>query len=199
MGWIPDEIVDSLRKSSILGIFIRMDTDPPLRLWFGVNDIEMAMSYVEEEEAVYLGGGQLNGVPNIEVPINGVADRVDFIISGIDPATAASVMDSIPAVRGADFHIGTTTLDEYYQPLSPIIPLMRGVASGTSERSESASGDEKFTTSVALSVGFGSVTRSRKSASIWSQAQQKALYPTDDFCKNTARQARGTLTAWPRL
>lgn len=198
MGWVPDEVVEAMRGSHLLGIFVRLDIDPPLRLWLGVNDVPSRIVSVDPgTNQTYLGGGRLRDVPNLEVPINGTAERVEFQITGIDPATAAQI--DIDEPRGKVVHVGITVLDEYYQPISTIIPLARGVASHVSEKSDAVQGASNVTVTESLSVGFGATTRGRNAASMWSQAHQRALYQTDDFCKNTARQARGVNVTWPRF
>jgi hypothetical protein len=200
MGWVPANVIEALRGSHQLAIFIRCDLDPPLRLWLGVNDIPAGIDSVDPDtDQVYLGGGRLRDIPNLEISINGVADRVEFQIAGIDPETAARIDPDDYDVRGADFHVGITTLDEDYQPMSSIIPLVCGKASYTSEKSDPVSGSEPATVTMGLSVGFGPVTRSRNAAVLWSDAQHQALYPGDLFCKHTARQARGTSVTWPRF
>ena len=50
---------------------------------------------------------------------------------------------------------------------------------------------------LTLSVVAGSVTRSRAAQSLWSDAQQKAFSPTDDFCKQVQRLSRGIAPVWP--
>lgn len=200
MGWVPDDVIESMRGSHQLGIFFRMDTDPPLRLWMGVNDVPSGIEGVDPTTGeTYLGGGRLQNIPYLEVLLNGAADRADFTLSGVDPDSAAIADTEIPPVRGKDVHVGITTLDEKFQPISSIIPLIKGTASYTSETSEPVTGTDSRTVTMGLSVGFGTTTRSRESASLWSHAHQLALHPTDDFCKGTARLARGVAPPFPEL
>lgn len=197
MGWVPDNVIEELQGSHQLGLFLHVATDPPLHIWFGVNDIPSRIDSVDPSGTVYLGGGRLIGVPSLEVLVNGTADSVEFTLSGIDPSTAATMADSIPPVRGCAVYMGITTLDQYYQPMSDIIPIWKGTASHTGESSPSVTGNEGKTTTLSLAVTAGERTRSRPSRSLWSDAQQKAISPTDDFCKSTSRLARGIQAKWP--
>ncbi|APG91160.1 hypothetical protein [Sinorhizobium americanum] len=197
MGWVPDNVTEAMRGSHQLGLFLRIDTDPALHIYFGVNDIPIGFDSIDPDGTVYLGGGRLIGIPSLEVLVNGTSDAVDFTVSGIDPATGARMLDSIPPVRGKLVQIGLTTLDDYYQPMSTIIPIWTGIASHPKEGKPPIREGETATLALSLAVVAGENTRSRASRSLWSDAMQKAISPTDDFCKQTARLARGTQPVWP--
>ena len=195
--YIPSSIVDALQSDTQLAIFLRVDTVPPLHLYFGVNDIPAGFDSIDPDGTVYLGGGRLSGVPSLEVLVNGTSDAVDFTLSGIDPTTAAAALDSLPPVRGAEVNVGLTILDRYYQPISAIVPIWTGVASHLSEASQSVPAGKDPTLSLSLAVVSGEATRSRGARSMWTSAHQKAISPTDKFCDATARLARGVAPTWP--
>lgn len=198
MGWVPDHVIEEMRGSHLLGIFLHVATDPALHMWFGVHDIPAKIDSVDADGTVYLGGGRLNGLPTLEVLVNGTADNVEMTMSGIDPAAAARMLESIPAVRGRDVFVGLTTLDQYYQPMSNIIPVWHGTASHVAESSAPVAGNQNRSISLSLLVTSGEGTRSRPSRALWSSAHQKAQYPTDKFCDQTPRMARGVAPDWPK-
>ncbi len=202
MARTPDHVIEALRGSHLLGIFLRLDTPEPLRVWLGINDIPAGIANVDPDtNQTYLGGGILRDVPNLEACINGIADRAEFQISGIDPETAAKVdVEEFSAdARGRDFHVGITVLDDKYQPMSSIIPLMTGRASFAAEAMPPVQGTDSPTVSIALSVGFGVTTRDRQSQVLWSAPHHRALYPDDAFCDGTTRLERGVAPDWPRF
>lgn len=210
MGWVSNEIIAELQGDHQLGIFLRIDTDPPLHLYFGGNDTPIGFDGIDPDGTVYLGGGRLTGVPSLEVLVNGTSDAVDFSVSGIDPETGAKMLESIPPVRGALVQLGLTTLDQYHQPMSKIIPIWTGIASHTKEAREPVQQGEMVTISLALAVVAGENMRSRKSSSLWSEPQQievskqlragtpDASLPDDKFCSQTGRLSRGVQPTWPR-
>lgn len=198
MGYVPDAVVEAMRGSHQAAIFVRVDTDPPLHLRLGGHDIPMGIDSIDAEGTVYLGC-RLNGIPTLEVLINGTADSVEFSLSGIDIATAQSMVESIPPVRGAAVHVGITTLDQYFQPMSSIIPLWHGTASHLRRASPPAQSNQDRTVQLSLVVAAGEDGRSRGTQVLWSDAHQKALYPTDDFFKNMQRLARGVQAVWPNF
>ncbi len=197
MGWIPDDIVAAMRGSFQLGIFLRVDTDPALHVWFGANDIPARFDSIDAEGTVYMGGGRLIGIPTLEILVGGTADSVEFTLSGVDPLTSAKAIDSIPPVRGAAVQLGIATLDDFYQPMGPIIPIWKGTASHVSEASEAVQGNGTPSITLSLSVVTGSVTRSRPAQTTWTHAMQTALFPTDHFCKQVQRLSRGVAPVWP--
>ncbi|MCD7109703.1 hypothetical protein LRX75_11710 [Rhizobium sp. DKSPLA3] len=198
MGWVPDNIIEELRGSHQLGIFMRVGTDPPLHLWFGVNDMPIGFDSIDPTGTVYLGGGRLQGIPTLEILVNGTSDSVEFTVTGIDPETGSKMIDSLPPVRGAEVHMGITTLDQYFQPMSSIIPLWCGTASHVGESRPAVQSGQGSSLTLSLAVASGNETRSRPSRSLWSSAHQKAIYPTDKFCDGTARLARGVQPVWPQ-
>lgn len=197
MGWVPNNIVASMKGSHLLGIFLRVETSPALHVWFGINDIPAGFDSLDGDGTVYLGAGRLIGVPTLEVLVNGQADSVDFTLSGIDPETAGKLLDSIPPVRGARCYIGITTLDDYYQPMSNIIPIWWGTASHVGERSEVVTATKNQSIVLNLSVATGESTRSRAARAEWSDIMQRQISPDDGFCKQISRLARGVAPIWP--
>lgn len=197
LNYVPAAVVKAMGGSHVLGIFFRLDSDPALHIWMGVNDIPSGIDGVDEDGTVYLGAGKLLGVPSLEVLVNGQADSVEFFLSGIDPTEAQKVIDQLPEVRGSRVHLSITTLDQYYQPMSALVPIWTGVASHPSESTEPVGPGQNRTTAIALAVVTGNGTRSRPSGVLWSAAHHRALHPTDAFCDGTARLARGVAPAWP--
>ncbi|MBB4574384.1 hypothetical protein [Rhizobium lentis] len=199
VNYVPSAVLDRLRSSTLLGLFMRVATDPSLHIWFGVHDLPARFDSIDPDGTIYLGAGRLVGLPSLEILLNGTSDAVDFTMSGVDPASGSRLIDSIPEVRGALVHVGITTLDDYYQPMTEIIPLWQGVAARTAESMPVVSGREQPTLSLSLSVVAGENMRSRPSRALWSSAQQHAVSPTDDFCNNTIRYSRGVQPAWPNF
>ncbi|HBF30866.1 hypothetical protein [Rhizobium sp.] len=197
--YVPESITKEMEGSHQLGIFVNIQTDPALHLWFGVNDIPAQIDAVDADGTVYLGCGYLNGLPTLETQINGTSDSIELSLSGLNPATGTSLLNSIPAVRGCEIYTGLTTLDQYYQPMSAIIPIWQGKASHTAIESPAVSGTDNRSMSISLVCTTGSDTRSRPSYARWSDAQIQAEHPGDLFGQQTSRLARGVQPAWPNF
>ena len=184
--------------STIDAVFFRLGLTPPLRVWCGINDIPIRIEAVEAEGAEYIGAGQLLNVPDLEVLVNGMADRVEFFVPGVSPEAANRVAAGAPAVLGLDVHVGLATLDERYQPVTQIIPVWTGKADMWAMRQEATSDVTAVPTrTLVLSVGTGPTGRSRPRRTTYSDAQQKLLYPTDDFCQRASRYTQLYQVIWP--
>ncbi|WP_377299666.1 hypothetical protein [Rhizobium sp. SGZ-381] len=199
VNYVPAALVERLQGSAILALFMRVETDPALHIWFGVNDVPARFDSIDETGQVYYGGGRLAGLPTLEMLLGGASDVVDFTLSGVDPETGNAMLDSLPEVRGAAVHIGATVLDDYYQPVTNIIPMWQGVAARVTENMPPVSRGEMPTLTLSLSVVAGENMRSRPSRSVWTASQQKTVSPTDRFCDNTGRLARTVSPAWPNF
>lgn len=211
--WVPANVIERLRGSHMLGVFLHIELDPPLRIWLGMNDIPAGIEGVDPTtNEIYLGGGRLLGIPDLEVLINGQAEQVEFTLSGLTPEMVAELDIDAVDLRGVVVRVGMTTLDDYYQPMSAIIPFWSGVAYGASETSPPVAGSQNYSSTVALGAEAGNMTRSRNAAILWSHPQQLAVWaeffptpesqaanPADQFCAGTARLARGVQPTWPRF
>lgn len=210
VDYIPPAVVARLRTSTSLAVFVRLDTDPALHLWFGVGDCPIGIDGIDEDGTVYQGGGRLGGLDALQVLINGKSEVVDFILSGIDPVAGGRMLDSIPPIKGKRLIVGITALDDFYQPMTSIIPMWTGIAAKTAEQMAPVTGTQAPKLSLALSVAAGDNARSRKAATEWSHLQQveesRRLRagtpdegaPDDLFCRQTLRLSRGVQPSWPR-
>lgn len=194
--YVPSQLITAFSTSHQLGIFFRLDTDPGLHLWCGVNDIPAGFDS-DLDGTVYLGAGRLLDIPVLEVLFGGQSSGVEFGLTGIDPDTAAPLLASLPETRGKTVTVGVTALDDYFQPISAVIPLWTGTAADPIEDCPTVEGGESPKTTISLAVFSGSEKRSRPALSMWSSAHQKAMYPTDTGCDQTAALARGRAPVWP--
>lgn len=204
MPYIDDATVAALRGGVNLGIFLRIDTSPdPLRLWFGVNDIPVGIEAIDEDGAVYIGAGKLIGLPELQVLINGLADRLEFYVAGVNSDFTAQIAEAAPGVRGKEVNVGITALDSRYQPLSSIKPLWTGFAGFWAVQRKAQPPGGNQTQTILLSVGTGDLARSRSARTYWTNPQQQRLSSLlsaiDRFCDRVARYTRNYEVSWPRF
>jgi hypothetical protein len=195
----PATIAQGVART-IRAVFFRLATTPdPLRLWCGINDIPIGIDVIDEAGAVYLGAGRLLNVPDLEVLINGKADRVDFLLPGVTVENAARVAAAAPDVKGKALHIGVATLDDRYQPLTAITPVWYGLADLWRMRQPKTADLQAPTRTLVLSVGSGATGRARARRASYTSAQQKLVHPTDKFCDFTSRYTTLRETKWPNF
>ena len=199
--YIPQEHSKYFGPSMRLGVFWRLDTSPdPIRLWMGVYDVKAGISAIDATGSTYLGAGRLMSVPDLEQLVNGVADRVEFYLSGADAGTFNSLLTSMPVIKGKRCHVGVAPMDERYQLLTPIIPIWTGIADfWIAEEKPVADPTKNIVRTVAISVGSGSTNRSRNKVLSWTDAEHRVNNPTDGFFSRVARYTNTYMVTWPRF
>lgn len=166
-------------------LLFRIACDPPARVWSGHGDLPIPADIVEGAPAVYLGGGELLTLPDIDQIINGTAGRYDIVLSGIAPDVQALATEEAATVKGAKCHVGAAYFDDDLQ-LTAVewIAVLRADFLTTARQGT--------TRSITLSLGTDNTDRSRAPISFWTDADQRRRSPTDLFCDHVAGITQGT-------
>jgi hypothetical protein len=170
-------------------LLFRIACDPPARLWGGVGNLDIPADAVEpDDEARYLGGGELLDIPDIEQLINGTAQRLDVTVSGVNAETVRLAVEEAASVKGAAIDIGNVYHGDDWQLASvEWIATLRAdtltVASQSSERGR--------TRSITLSIGTDFTDRSHAPIAFFSDADQNRLSPGDAIFDHVAGNTAG--------
>jgi len=197
--YINPDVAANFRGSANIGIFFRLDTDPVLRLWLGDADIERGIESIDADGTVYLGGGPIVSMPDLDILINGKAARSEFFVSGVSAEFLVMFDEAAISVKGAEVKVGFAALNNDYQPLTPILPLVTGYADFWAMERESLGGAENPTQKIKLSVGSGDTSRRRPALNSWTSTQQKTISVDDTFCDRVSRYVPNYVVSWPRF
>ena len=169
-------------KSSLL---FRIASDPIARVWSGHGDLIIPADIVESEPALYLGGGELVNLPDIDQVINGIAARIDAVVSGVSPETLRLAREDAPSVKGAACHVGIAHFNDAWQ-IDEVewIAVLRADILTTAH--------QNTTRSITLSISTEYTDRSRAPVARWTDADQRRRSPTDRFCDGVAGINAGT-------
>lgn len=179
-------------------ILFRMATDPVVRLWAGAGDLALGSDAIETTDgAIYTGMGELLSPPQVNALVNGLAERVDFTLSGaaVSGEVAAIASTEAADIRGAAVNLGFFVFDADYQQLTPALWLWDGVADSLKVNRQ-ANGQDG-TRSVALSVGSLLTGRQRPDLSYWTPFDQRRRSTDDAFCDRVPLYSQGTTKVWP--
>lgn len=166
-------------------VLFRIASDPPARVWSGVNLIEIPADAVESAPARYLGGGNLVNIPDLDQVINGTASRVEIVISGVTAEALRLAMEDAASVKGAKCHVGDVYLDDDWQIVAvEWLAVLRADFLTTAHQGASRS--------ITLSLGTDGTDRSRAPINRWTDADQRRRSPTDRFCDHVAGISSGT-------
>jgi hypothetical protein len=169
-------------------ILWRLACEPAARLWSGVGDIFIPASRYDPDGAIYRGAGALLQVPTLKALMNGLADRVDFGVSGVSAETLRLALDDRESVQGAELNVGYVSLDNDEQP-TKVIWQWRGYADVLTTQSQASEGGRER--SISLSVANADTLRSNPQISRYTDADQRRKYPTDAFFSHVAGIAAG--------
>jgi len=166
----------------------RLNCDPVARLWSGVGDLPMPANALDPQPTIYRGAGSLISLPSLKTMMNGVADRLEFTLSGVSEEIMRLVLDDRESVEGAALLIGHVNFDADMQYAGHKW-TWRGVADILSVQSQgSDTGRQRL---VTLSVASGDTQRSNPQITRYTDPDQRRRSPSDRFFDRVAGIAAG--------
>jgi hypothetical protein len=200
LDW-PDPAIASLAGGRPrLVVLLRIGSDPPVRVWAGVGDLEIDADNVEMTAgAIYSGMGELSGLPVVQQVINGHADRVDFSVAGAVLTQRMLEMASTEAasIRGAIANIGLMVLGGDLQPISPVDWLCDLECDVLGVALDGAADEGPAIRSISVSAATVTSGRRRARSLLWTDPDQQRESPGDLFCSQVASYSAGTTRVWP--
>jgi hypothetical protein len=195
---LNDDEVDAIDSSTQrIGIFFRLETDPVVRLWLGVGPCRVASNAMDANGAIYTGFGELNNVPDVDQLINGVATRVEFMVSGVSGRAMQAAVEDARSIQGAACALGVCLFGASWQQLGSPKWVFRGIADYITRNQETAEGG--IVRTISLSVGSRFTGRRRRGLSYLTDQDQQLRHPGDRFLERTSLYAQDSNKVWPRF
>lgn len=168
-------------------ILFRLAAEPIAYVWSGHGPIEI-IDDIDPDGAIYVGAGGLISVPALRQLVNGTADRLDFVLSGITSDTLRLAREDAESVNGALALIGEVIFDEAWQIVSTGW-LWRGYADVlTVDSQATGSGRER---TIQLSVRSNDTFRSNPQPAYFTDQDQRRRSPTDAIFSHVNRISQG--------
>lgn len=167
----------------------RLDSTPPVWLWTGHGDLVTPADFVDPTGATWNGAGGLVALPALKALINGVADRVQFTLSGVDPDTLRLAVEDKESVNRAECRLGYVEFNADWSLDGG--PTWEWVGIADTITIENRSGDGIRTRAIHLSVASADTFRSNPRFNFWTDAAQRLRSPTDEFCDHVAGISQG--------
>ena len=185
-------------RVSVFLLIKAVNTSPPtwIRLWSGVGDRALPVDAIETQGGTYTGIGDLVGMPALSQLINGVAERVEFTLSGATADIVALADSEADSVRNVPVHIALVAFDEDYQRATAPVWVWEG-ESDVPRISRAAGEDLSVVRTISLSVGSVFTGRRRPRQSYYNGVQQRARSADDAFCDRANTYSLGTTRKWP--
>lgn len=172
-------------------IVVRIASDPPALLWSGLGDMELPADAVIPAPSVALGAGELVSVPDFQQLMDGRAERLDIVFSGVSEETMRLALEDAPSVRNARVDIGIITLDSDWQR-SDVVRWEATFEARSLTVSRPQADGGSVTRSITLTIAHGDTTRSRAPVAYFTDADQRRKYPTDSVFSHVAGISAGT-------
>lgn len=168
---------------------MRIDSDPVCYLWTGLGPLETPADAVDPLGASWLGAGHIIGIPGLQALINGIAERVNFTLSGVSAETLRLAREDKATVKGAETRIGHVRFDADWQLIGGITWEWMGFADAL--RVESRHADDGRLRSVILMVAGADTSRANPRFNYWTDASQRLRSADDAFCDHVAMISHG--------
>ncbi len=173
-------------------IFLYIESTPEVRCWSGARRFDITPDAVDASGIGYLPMGLLQGgVPAIQALMNGMAERIDLTVSGVDP----TLLDLADANSGdiiyRTAHIGCMALDNQLQAATPMVWFRDATIDALPMR---------FGNPCTLGLSFGSTfidRRKRVPLGFYSGPDQRRRSSDDAFCDLAMQYNAGTTEKWP--
>lgn len=197
-GWSAAAIAQARGGQVSTGVFLRVETDPVLRMWTGIGQYDQVpVGPIEPVAgAIWYGMGEIVDLDQLEAFFNGKAGRVNVTLQGAvvtAPAFAAAARN-LDITEGAECNFGVCLFDRELQPMSPVAWLWAGIGSPLTIKKSPQGGVR----SISLPIGSLLTGRRRPQGQRWTDASQKARTSgTDRSCELLAIYSDHTTKLWP--
>lgn len=182
-----------------IAVFFRLETDPVVRLWLGFGNIFASGSVLDPGGAEYTGFGEITSLPEFTQMVNGAAERVEFVLSGVSgPVLQIAANSDADSVKGKRVSVGMGIFGADWQLLGAPHWLANYRADFLSiDQPAVANPTAPIVRTITLSCGTVLTSRRRPGLSYFSDRDQQARFPGDTFCNFTPRYATSFNKKWP--
>lgn len=183
----------SLADNVNRGIFFRLATTEPFRVWTGRPKIRITND-LDGGPALYTGVGSVDNIPELDRLLNGEARRYQIRLSGLNPA-AVEIIDSEFAnltVPGVQARFGHLRYDRLWRPLSSVRWLWDGTLDEVSIEVVSEKKSQLWTVIVSLSTAM--TDNKRPELRFWTP---QSANPGDKGFDFVPGLSDGTTRIWP--
>lgn len=194
---LSDRVREALGSSATeIPSVMFLDAETPLRMWSGSGSIDLPPDGVDLEGGEYLGAGDLIGVDSVSQLINGLAERINLVLSGADREAIRLTVEDAQMMRRSPVYWGCIPLDRYLQPIETPIWVWQGeVDTPKFKKVSDTNGVE--TLQIILSIGSVFTGRKRPNLGTWTPSDQRGKYPGDAVCDRVPGMTQDMTARWP--
>lgn len=168
--------------------------DPPAIFWTGHGPLRLPADAVLPTDVVAPGAGELVSIPDFQQLMDGTAERLQFVFSGVSDRTLDLAFEEAESVRNALVYLGRIDFGPDWQPLGPV-EWEAMFQARELLITRDGSGDQA-TQSLSFTLASGDTARSKSPNAFWTDADQRRKSPTDTIGSHVAGITMGTSRRW---
>lgn len=176
---------------------VRIACDPPALFWTGFGDLPLVTDAVIPDDVIVQGAGDLINIPDFQQLMNGTAERINVVLSGVSAGALRLAVEDAATVSGAPVDIGRIDFDSDWQQDGAVEWEATFEARKLSV-SRPSSNDDGATRTITLVIVAGESTRSRSQNAHFTDADQRRRPGSEDdaICDHVAEMAQGISRRW---
>lgn len=153
-----------------------LESEPPAYLWTGHGFLEVD---IDAETRRYLGAAHILSIPDLKQLINGVAERIEFGLSGVSAETLRLAQEDRASIELADARIGRINFDKDWQQAGDVEWLWHGFSDIITTGSTPS--DTGRTRTITLGLASADTRRSNPQIAFFTDADQRKRSAGDAF------------------
>ena len=167
--------------------------DDPATLWSGHGDLLLLADSVLDAPTLAIGGPELVAIPDIEMVLNGTAQRFDISLSGVSDLSLQVAVENALTLPGSRAFIGRVPFDSNWQQ-GAVVWEWEGEVRKIGVQGDATEGGRAR--AITITLAHGDTTRSRAPTAYFTDADQRRDYPTDAAFSHVAGINAGTSRRW---
>ncbi|WP_066795032.1 hypothetical protein [Sphingomonas soli] len=165
-------------------ILFRLAADPIAWIWSGHGDLPVEADAIDPGGATYVGAGALLDIPALKQLVNGTADRLDFVLSGVSGYTLRLAQEDAASIPNALVLIGEQDFDADWQNDGPPRWVWRGFADILVTESQDVPNGRQRT--IRLSVRSADTFRSNPQPAFYTDQDVRRKSPSDAIASHVS-------------
>lgn len=153
-----------------------LQSDPPAYLWTGHGFLDVE---IDSETRRFLGAAHILTVPDLRQLINGIAERIEFSLSGVSPETVRLAQEDRASIELADARIGRINFDQEWQQDGDVEWLWHGFSDIITTGSAPSENGRNRT--ITLGLASADTRRSNPQIAFFTDADQRKRSAGDAF------------------
>jgi hypothetical protein len=169
--------------------------DQWVRFWSGFGNYPHAADAIDTRGGIYTGLGDLQGLPELALALNGAFSGLEFSLSGLTVEALVLAGVDRDLVDGASIHVGMRDLGPFFEPVGGTDWLMRAIAGKPRTKRQGTPPQAVRTVTLPATLAFQDTNLT--ASQFLTPTGQRARSADDAFCDLTPAYSSNSTVKWP--